>query len=111
MAEWRGTKVPLDFPITEGDKTFAFIELREPDADALEAIEDAGFQEGVQPTNRQLKQSIQALSKWPMERVGKLHRKDFARVTEACVPLLQEPSEGSGTDTSGATTSTESAPT
>lgn len=104
MIEWRTEKVPLDYPITDGDKTFTFIELREPDADALEAIEDAGFVEGIQPTNRQLKLSLQALSKWPMERIGRLHRKDFAKATAAVVPLLLEPSDSSGEDSSGATT-------
>lgn len=89
MAEWKTTTVPLEYPFTVGTTSYTAIVLREPDADAVEQIEDAGFQVGVQPTQRQLRASVVALSKLPNEIIGKLHRNDFMKVVEATVPLLQ----------------------
>ncbi len=111
MAEWRKEVVPLQYPIEDGGVTYKEIVLLEPDADAVEAIEDAGFIEGVKPTTRQLKQSVAALSKWPLERVGKLHRNDLMNVTEKSVPLLQGSSDSSPPGSSGEATSTTSAAT
>ncbi|SOC47672.1 tail assembly chaperone E/41/14-like protein [Rhizobium subbaraonis] len=92
---WKTQAHPLKHPITIGDKTYAAVMLREPDADALEAIDDLGMKEGERARIGQLKGLLCALADVPGEVIGKLHRDDFIALQEIAIPLLH-PSEGSG---------------
>jgi hypothetical protein len=86
---WKTTVHVLKYPVTLADKQFAAVTLREPDVDALEAIDELGIVEGVTPNIRQLRGIIVALADAPNEVIGKLHKDDLTALGELCVPLLE----------------------
>jgi hypothetical protein len=90
-----GKTIKHDFkhPIEAEGKTFASITLREPDVDALEAIDELGIEPGVRMKVRQVRGMLVILGDMPDEAVGKMHRDDFAKVSEMIVPLLDPPEE------------------
>lgn len=106
--EWKVDVVPLLHPIKVGELSLTEIALREPDLEALEMIEEAGFVLDQRPTVKQIRTVIQALSGQPIEVLRKLHRDDFTTLTERATPLVTGPSEDEGTSDSAATTSTTS---
>lgn len=85
---WKVKAIPLKYPITIGDKTVAAVTLREPDLNALEAIDELALKEGVAPSVAQLRGIIVALGDQSTEIIGKLHRDDFAAITEEIAPFL-----------------------
>lgn len=88
---WKLKAIPLQHPISVGENTVAAVVLRDPDLNALEAIDELGLQENVSPTVSQLRGIVVALSDQPDEIVGKLHRDDFATITEEIAPFLSGP--------------------
>ncbi len=81
---WAEIKHPLIFPV--GDlKELTF---REPNGEALEAIEDLGVEDGKAPTVRQTIGIISALSGVPVETIRKFNQRDIEGAANACVPLL-----------------------
>lgn len=85
---WKTATHALKFPITVGEKTYAAITLREPDVEALEAIDDLGIEPGKALKVRHMRGIIEALGDAPSEAVGKLHRDDLAALGELLGPLL-----------------------
>jgi len=87
---WPTFTHPLKFPVPaiEGRDQVKEVTLREPDVDALEAIEAAGFEEGKKPTLKQVRVIITALSGLDDAIIGKLHRDDFTALGAHIVPLL-----------------------
>ena len=100
----------LKHPVEADGKAFASITLREPDIEALEAIDDLAIEPGVRIKVRQLRSMIEILGDLPPEVVGKIHRDDFAKITVLVVPLLDAPEEevSSTSSPSGASTATPS---
>jgi len=85
---WRSETVVLTHPIDAEDKSYGAITLREPNVDALEAIEELGpFEDRL--TVKQTRAMIALLGDLPNDVVGKLHRADFERIGEALGPLLE----------------------
>jgi hypothetical protein len=87
----RTVKHDLKHPIKADEKTFVSITLREPDVNALEAIDDLAIEPGVRMKVRQVRGMIEILGDVPPAVVGKMHRDDFVKVTEMVVPLLEGP--------------------
>lgn len=85
---WKIKAIALKHPITVGEKTIAAVVLREPDLNALEAIEELALKDGVPPSVAQLRGIIVAIGDQPDAIVGKLHRDDFAAITEEIAPFL-----------------------
>lgn len=90
---WKAEAHPLKHPITFGEKTYTAVTLREPDADALEAIDDLGIVEGQRARIGQLKGLLCALADVPPEVIGKLHRDDFVDLQGIAIPLLHPPAD------------------
>ncbi len=89
--DWKTSTVTLTHPVpldAAGATTLSKITFREPDVDALEAIEELGLKAGVRPTVKQLRGMIVALGDASDEIVGKLHRDDLGALGEAVIPLL-----------------------
>lgn len=95
--DWKTETYTLAHPIKVGENmSINTVTLREPDVDALEAIEAAGIKPGEPPTVKQLRAVLEALGSLSPAEVGKLHREDFQGVCEKLVPLL-DPSQTSST--------------
>lgn len=101
---WNSKKVPLTHPITVGEVSYSEIEFKDPDADAMEAIEELDFKPKAKPTLRQLKGAVAAISRLPVDVIGKVHRDDFVTLCEEVVPFI----EGSPQPTSAATSTEKS---
>lgn len=86
--EWGVNSVPLEFPVKLGDQTISEITLREPNGEALEAIDDLGLKEGEAPSMRQTLALIRILSGVGKSVTDKMHARDIAKVGEALGPLL-----------------------
>lgn len=76
-------------PAGEGDKIVS-ITLREPDVEALEAIDNLGLEAGKPLRIREISAIIAALSGVPIEAVRKMHKSDFTALGALAVPLLEE---------------------
>lgn len=87
---WKTVTHTLAYPVMIGDKRTSAVTLREPDVDALEAIEELGIEEGGQPKISQLRGMIAAMSDVSNEVIGKMHRDDLTGLGELLVPLLGE---------------------
>lgn len=92
---WKTVIHPLAHVINIDGKSFDRITLREPDVDALEAIEELGLKEGAKMGVKELRGVIGALSDFDDATVGKMHRTDMMAVGDIIAPLL------SGSETSG----------
>ena len=100
MAEWKTETVPLLHPIKVGERSVSELTLHEPNAGALEEMEEAGLfkgpaaaEEGADPDNvqlsiRQMRAMIQALTRETPQVIKSLHAADFTRLGEKAVPLL-----------------------
>lgn len=91
--EWKSVTITLLHPIKVGELSLSTITLREPDLEALEKIDDIGFEAGMRPSVRQLRLAIEALSGQETQILNRLHKDDFEALGEAAVPLLFEPTE------------------
>lgn len=87
---WKTHTHTLLHAVNHEGRSYSAITLREPDADALEAIDELGIKEGEKASIRQLKGFIGALADAP-EIVGKLHRDDFIALQEIAIPLVSPP--------------------
>lgn len=85
---WKKSTHVLKYPVTVDGKEHAAVTLREPDVDALEAIEELGISESGNPTIKQMRGMIVALADVPSAVIGKLHRDDLASLGELLAPLL-----------------------
>lgn len=92
---WKTVTHPLIHTINISGKSFDRITLREPDVDALEAIEDLGLKEGEPMGIKALRGVVVALSDFDNATVGKMHRADLMAIGEIIAPLL------SGSETEG----------
>lgn len=99
MAIWKSTKLTLVYPIAFDGKDVTELTIGEPDVDAVEVIEEAGFKVGEPPTVAQLRAVIGALAHVPNELIGKLHRSDFQNAVEVATPLLEASLAPSGEPT------------
>lgn len=82
---WKTVTYPLLFPV--GDvKELIF---REPNGEELEAIDELGLQEGVDPNIRQVNQIIRILSGQSIDIVRKMNKRDIEGASKAMVPLLE----------------------
>lgn len=114
MAEWKSKTIQLLHPIKVGELSLTEVTLREPDLEAMEKIEEIGFEEGVQPTVKQVRLAIEALSGLETDKVKRLHKDDFAAVGAEVAPLLNGPTDsddGSASTDSSATTLPATSPT
>ena len=109
--DWKIVKHPLSYPVTIGERSYSEVVLKEPNVAAIEMVEDSGLKAGVEPTNKQLRIAIMALSGLPAEVVLAFHKDDFAEVVAAAIPLLLPTSEPSPTENSDETKSTPSSQT
>jgi len=85
---WKTVTHALKYPVNAGGATISAIVLREPDVDALEAIEDLGIVPGETLKVRQIRGIILALSDQPDTVIGKLHRSDLSELGNLLAPLL-----------------------
>lgn len=106
--EWKSITHTLSHPVTVGERSYSTVTLREPNVAAIEMVEESGLKAGVEPTNKQLRIAIMALSGLPAEVVREFHKDDFAEVVAAAIPLLLPTSEPSPTESSDGTISTPS---
>lgn len=107
MAEWKTITVPLLHPIKVGELFINEFVLSEPDVEALELLDEAGFQDGVQPTTKQVRIAIEALCRQPYDVVKRLHKDDFASIGGQVAPLLNGPTDtGDGSASTGETSGT-----
>jgi hypothetical protein len=89
LPRWVETTHKLKFAVKLGDEpAVTSITLREPDIEALEAIEALDVTEGTRMTVKQTKAVICALSGQPPEVIGKLHRDDYIALVEITAPLV-----------------------
>lgn len=86
--DWKIATHVLKFPVTVGDMAAAAVTLREPDVEALEAIDELGIVPGAALRVKQMRGIIEALGDAPPEVIGKLHRDDLAALGELLGPLL-----------------------
>lgn len=94
MAEWKTKTITLLHPIKVGELSLSSITLREPDLEAMEKIEEIGFEDGVQPTVKQVRLAIEALcglDDQQLPLIKRLHKDDFAAVGAEVAPLLNGP--------------------
>ena len=89
---WKTHTHSLLHAVNHEGRSYSTITLSEPDADALEAIDELGIEEGKRPSVRQLKGFIAAIADTP-DIVGKLHRDDFIALQEIAIPLVSPPEE------------------
>ena len=94
MSEWKTIVVPLKHPITVEGTTYDRAVLREPDVETLEALDEIGMKEGVDPTVAQSRRAIVALTGLPDAVVRKMHMVDFNTVSGAVVPLMEGVGKG-----------------
>jgi hypothetical protein len=85
---WKTITHTLTHPINCAGKTYDRITLREPDVDALEAIEELGLEEGAKMGIKQLRGVIVALCDLDDAAIGKMHRTDLMAMGELIAPLL-----------------------
>lgn len=85
---WKKATHVLKYPVTVDGKEHVTVTMREPDVDALEAIEDLGIEENRNPTIKQVRGMITALADMPSAVIGKLHRDDLTALGELLAPLL-----------------------
>jgi len=112
MAEWKKIVCQLAHPIKVGELSLTELTLFDPDVDAMEAIDELGMVEGQPISVKQMRGAIAALSRQPLDLIGKLHREDFTAVMEKAVPLLSDASATSrGADSELPKTETPSSPT
>lgn len=91
---WKEQTYTLIFPI--GDmKTLTF---REPNGEALEAMEDLAIPEGAKPTIKQTIAIISILSGVDTATIKKFNQRDILGAGEAMVPLLSEEPDQNATD-------------
>ncbi|WP_099867835.1 phage tail assembly protein [Pararhizobium haloflavum] len=90
---WKTRTHVLKFPVTLGEKHIAAVTVREPDVDALEAIEGLEIENGESLTIKQMRGLISALADCPSEAIGKMHRSDLEALGEVVIPLLQDEEE------------------
>lgn len=86
---WKTTVHVLTHPIHFEGKDYAAITMREPDVDALEAIEELGITEGKNPSIKQVRGIIAALADFSSVVIGKMHRDDLTALSEHLAPLLE----------------------
>lgn len=109
MADWKQELIKLIHPVTVDGVTRSEVLAREPDLDALEAIEALDLTNDSRmlrdehgalrkdaknnqlykdPSLRELRTMIVAMTDLPHAFVGKLHRDDFGKIAGVIVPLL-----------------------
>lgn len=87
---WKEVTYTLKFPVSLGNGTsVTSITFREPNGEALEAIDALGMEPGSNPTTSQGLGVIRALSGTQKEVTNKLHIKDIAGMMEVITPLLE----------------------
>ena len=86
---WGVSPLKLKFPVTTEAGTITEIIMREPNGEALEAIDDLNMQEGERPTMRQTLALIRILSGISKDVTDKMHRDDIMGAMEALGPLLE----------------------
>jgi len=87
---WPEIRHTLRFPITPpGGEVVSEVVCREPDVEALERIDNLGMVEGQPLKVAQIRGIIAALSGLPDDVIRKMHKTDFAGLTEKVVPLLE----------------------
>lgn len=114
MAEWKSETVPLTHPISgagDSSQKITSITLHEPNVEALELIQEAGFTEGAQPTVKQLRTAIAALARIDPDLLLTLHRDDFTKLAEKAVPFVTGSVEPSPPESSPSSSSTSSSQT
>jgi hypothetical protein len=84
MPAWAEIKLSLTFPIDGFDS----LTFREPNGEALEAIENLGIEPGSAPTIGQTMGIISALSGLHIDDIRKLNHRDIKAASEVMVPLL-----------------------
>lgn len=93
MTEWKTITAalihPIDMPGIPGAK-ITELKFREPDAEALEMMEEAGLGGTDRLTIKQVIAGLQALLADPPDKeiVRKLHRDDLTKLAEVIGPLL-----------------------
>lgn len=96
---WGEARYPLLFPVpVDGGAQISELVFREPDGEALEAIDELGIKEGPneQPSIKQINMLISILSGQPIEIVRKMNKRDIEGASKAFAPLLAEDGETSG---------------
>ncbi len=90
MSTWKSFTHTLAHPVhlEGGSKIVGAITLREPDVNALEAIDSLGIKEGTRPSIKQVRGILGAIADADQEVIGRLHRDDFNALNEAVAPLL-----------------------
>jgi hypothetical protein len=86
---WGEQTYTLLFPIPLDDgNTVTKLVFREPNGEALEAIDELGVVEGKKPTVRQALGMVRALANVPKVVTDRMHQMDITRAMEAVGPLL-----------------------
>lgn len=88
MMNWKTVTHNLKFPVDHEGAKIEKITLREPDVEALEAIDELEIEPGKPIRVRQMRGMIAALGDAPDAALGKLHRDDLAALGELIAPLL-----------------------
>jgi hypothetical protein len=91
--DWKTQTHTLAHPIKVGDREIKTVTMREPDIDALEAIEELDIEQGKPLKVKHMRGIIVALSDLTHEEAGKLHRDDLAGLGEFIAPLLGDQDE------------------
>ena len=92
--KWEEFTHPLLYPVPTEGQTLASVTFREPDGEALEAIDNLNLDPGKPMRVSQVLGIIAALSGIPIDTVRKFHARDIRALGEAASPLL----EGAGTE-------------
>ena len=105
---WGSVTVPLKYQVETEAGPIKEITMREPDGEALEAIEEVGMVEGEKPKMRQILATVSILSGLPKSVINRLHRDDITEVVSSMAPLLipageaSQPSQEAGGNTATA---------
>lgn len=96
---WGEARYTLLFPIpVEGGAQISELVFREPDGEALEAIDELGIKEGPdeKPTMKQINALLSIMSGQPIEIIRKMNKRDIMGASEKFAPLLEDEGETSG---------------
>src|SRR5579871_3651575 len=92
--EWKTETVqllhPIELPGGPAGAKITELKFREPDAEALEYMEEAGFGTADRLTIRQIIVGLQALLVEPMDKgiIRRLHRDDLMKLSAVIDPLV-----------------------
>lgn len=89
--DWKTASHELKFPVEMEGSKVTKITLREPDVEALEAIDELGIEPGKPMRIKHIRGIIETLGDAPAGTIGKLHRTDIAALGELLGPLLEDP--------------------